>query len=120
MSTLSIHQAASQNQTSLVRSLLIAAPTLLNAKDAKADVNARDSMGWTPLIISGHEPIVIELVAAGADVKAANDNNITPLHYAASKGRVEIGKLLIERGADINARDKANQLPLSATNSLIL
>ncbi|KAH9850290.1 ankyrin repeat-containing domain protein, partial [Lenzites betulinus] len=33
-------------------------------------------------------------------------------HYAASKSRVEIGKTLIARGADINARDRANQLPL--------
>ncbi|TFK98227.1 ankyrin repeat-containing domain protein, partial [Pterulicium gracile] len=33
-------------------------------------------------------------------------------HYAASRSRLEIGKFLISRGADINARDKANQLPL--------
>ncbi|KIJ14443.1 hypothetical protein PAXINDRAFT_79376, partial [Paxillus involutus ATCC 200175] len=33
-------------------------------------------------------------------------------HYAASKSRIEIGRYLIQRGADINARDKANQLPL--------
>ncbi|KAI0076177.1 ankyrin, partial [Panus rudis PR-1116 ss-1] len=33
-------------------------------------------------------------------------------HYAASKARVDIGKLLVARGADINARDKANQTPL--------
>jgi len=91
--------------------------------DQKADVNARDLMGWTPLTIAvsaGHEPIVRELVGAGADVKSANDRGITPLHYAASKGRVEIGRLLIQRGADINARDKASQLPLhraATTNS---
>ncbi|KZT07607.1 ankyrin, partial [Laetiporus sulphureus 93-53] len=33
-------------------------------------------------------------------------------HYAASKSRVDIGRLLIARGADINAKDKANQNPL--------
>ncbi|KAH9997168.1 ankyrin [Russula compacta] len=41
-----------------------------------------------------------------------NDKGITPLHYAASKSRIEIGRFLISRGADINARDKANQHPL--------
>ncbi|KAF9270801.1 ankyrin, partial [Marasmius fiardii PR-910] len=33
-------------------------------------------------------------------------------HYAASKSRISIGKLLISRAADINAKDKANQTPL--------
>jgi 26S proteasome non-ATPase regulatory subunit 10 len=55
---------------------------------------------------------VKELVGSGADVTAANDRDQTALHYAASKGKVEIGQLLISKGADINARDKANQLPL--------
>ncbi|KAF9500083.1 ankyrin [Pleurotus eryngii] len=33
-------------------------------------------------------------------------------HYAASKSRIEIGRFLISRGADVNAKDKANQHPL--------
>ncbi|TRM64756.1 ankyrin repeat-containing domain protein, partial [Schizophyllum amplum] len=33
-------------------------------------------------------------------------------HYAASKARIDIGRFLISRGADINAKDRANQVPL--------
>ncbi|KAJ7036828.1 ankyrin repeat-containing domain protein [Mycena alexandri] len=45
-------------------------------------------------------------------VSRKNGKGLTPLHYAASKSRIDIGKLLISRGADINAKDKANQVPL--------
>ena len=33
----------------------------------------------------------------------------TPLHYAAFTGTVEIAKLLVEKGANINAVDKSKQ-----------
>lgn len=96
-------------------------------------------MGWTPIIIAasaGSVDVVKELIGAGSNVAASNDRDQTALHYAArsvrkrpvvhhykdqltgccvaasSKGYTDIGKLLIEKGADINARDKANQLPL--------
>jgi len=81
----------------------------------KPDLEARDSLGWTALIIaasSGNTEVCSELIGAGASVSASNDREQTALHYAASKGNVEVGRLLIERGADINARDKANQLSL--------
>ncbi|KAK4700678.1 hypothetical protein P7C70_g5568, partial [Phenoliferia sp. Uapishka_3] len=64
--------------------------------------------------MSNNKPDVHRLAreGAGADVTAANDKGLTGLHYAASKGHVSVGRLLISKGADVNTRDKANQLPL--------
>ena len=33
------------------------------------------------------------------------DNHATPLHYACSNGNLDIIKFLIERGADVSAKD---------------
>ncbi len=41
----------------------------------------------------------------GADVNQANVNGLTPLHNASCNGRVSSVKLLLERGADIFARN---------------
>jgi len=64
------------------------------------------------VVSAGQEDVVHELVGAGADVNRKNGMGVTPLHYAASKSRIEIGRFLISREADINARDNANQHPL--------
>lgn len=50
------------------------------------DLEIRDALGWTPLIIaasSGSLDVVKELIGAGADVTAVNDRDQTALHYAA-------------------------------------
>lgn len=44
-------------------------------------------------------------LAAGIDVNAKNDYGATALSFAADKGHVEIARLLIDRGADINVKD---------------
>ncbi|KAJ3934198.1 MAG: ankyrin repeat-containing domain protein [Lentinula lateritia] len=59
-----------------------------------------DGSGWSALHI------------AGRIVKGLPPCKQVRRHYAASKSRLSIGKLLISRGADINAKDKANQTPL--------
>ncbi|KAJ9110465.1 hypothetical protein QFC19_001591 [Naganishia cerealis] len=141
-SSFSVHRAAQEGQTGLVKSLLSQDPKLVNSKDADGrtplhwaamtdnlavlqtilshhpEIDAHDDGGWTPLMIAvsaGQAQAAHELVDAGADVNATNEKGQTPLQvlfYAASKNHLAIGRYLIEKGADINAKDRASQTPL--------
>lgn len=85
----------------------------------EADVNVSTKMGYAPLwfVASRHQEcstnleIAKLLLAAGADTEASPKRVIdgpsgrTPLHVAASKLNAELVKLLVEYGADINAKD---------------
>jgi TonB family protein len=74
-----------------------------------ADINARDSYGWSALyyaVTRNDFNIVKALVEAGADVNAADDLGDTVLMAAARKGNALIVKYLIEKGADVNAKTK--------------
>ena len=79
---------------------------------AKADVNARDSNGHTPLQgcsrSDTHAEVVKLLIAAGADVNARDDTGTTAIEVASmSEGAVKVVNMLIAAGADVNAQDDA-------------
>jgi ankyrin repeat protein len=42
------------------------------------------------------------------------DSGATPLYNAASWGKLDVARLLIEKGADVNARNKSGKTPLAA------
>jgi len=45
------------------------------------------------------------------------DEGATPLHFAAKEGRTETVNLLLDRGADVNAKTENGETPLiAATN----
>jgi ankyrin repeat protein len=48
----------------------------------------------------------------GTDINAKDDWNATPLHYAASKNKVDIVDLLLRHGASVNARMTTGETPL--------
>jgi ankyrin repeat protein len=80
-----------------------------------ADVNAKDSSGWTPLIwacCQGHVQVAKELLDHGADIEAKNRYGETPLHWASRNGHVRVFQALLDHGADIEAKDMYDWTPL--------
>ena len=81
-------------------------PLIANPKTlllgAGANVNAKDTGGWTPLICActnGHTPIVKLLLAGGANVDAKDRAGRTPLRVASDVGHKETARALMEAGA---------------------
>ncbi len=80
-----------------------------------AEVNARTSDGWTPLmiaVINGHAGAARLLLRSGADVNARNGKGWTPLRFAVSMADVEAVRLLLSANADVNTGDEAGDTAL--------
>jgi len=54
----------------------------------------------------GYTEFIESLIKAGANVNSTNNVGMTPLMEASSFGHTEIARILIENGADLNARSK--------------
>jgi len=73
-----------------------------------ADINAQDNRGYTPMYMATYQDskdLVELLTAKGATPQST-------IHLAASAGDLARVKSLIEKGTDINARDKGGETPL--------
>ena len=105
VTTPEVHNAAIFGDMPRVRSILLADPSA---------VNARDEFGFTALHgVAGEEQLDMAryLVERGADVNARNDKGATPLHCAANP---KMAKLLASLGADLNAATNEGDTPLIA------
>lgn len=87
---------------------------LLIEKGAKVDTKNND--GITPLIAAtakGNIDIVNIFINKSAMIDVKEDEyGWTALHIAANKGFANIAKVLLDKGADPNAQDKAGNIPL--------
>ena len=94
------------------------------AKQLLADdvLNARTADGFPPVglaIFFGHGALARWLIEQGADVNAAaqNPQRVTPAHAAAATCDRETMRMLLERGADPNARQQMDYTPLHGAAS---
>jgi len=97
----------------------------------KSCLNMRNKQGRTALHLASryyHPSIVALLLTFGADVKAQDKDNMTPLHLALrgppmlgfvvhDERSNPIAQLLLAHGASVHARDKNNQTPLHVASS---
>jgi ankyrin repeat protein len=86
--------------------------------EARADVNAADPHGWTPLHFAAEEVLpqfASLLIAKGANVDLKDDEGNTPLHRAvfSARGRGEVVALLRKAGAKDDAKNKGGETPKS-------
>ena len=73
--------------------------------------------GMTPLLFAardGRLDAANVLVAAGANLNAADPNGMTPLMMATTNGHIAVAHLLVDRGADVKAADWYGRTPLWA------
>jgi ankyrin repeat protein len=106
-----LHEAAKVASISKIQRLI----------DCGADVEARNNKGSTPLLFSLYAfdspveiviPTVQCLLHNGASIVAADDEGMTPLHVAASRGEVQLIEELLNKGAQINAKTSRGETPL--------
>ncbi len=76
----------------------------------------RQGNNWGALhyaVFNGHQKLVEELIARGANVNARSPNLSTPLILAAREGRDDLARLLLESGANPKAQNDWGDTPLT-------
>lgn len=84
----------------------------------KLDVDTKNRDGKTLLALfcdtlrSDAEDIINYLISHGADLESKDHEGFTPLLTAARNNKGNIAKLLIDKGADVNAKTNTNDVAL--------
>jgi peptide-methionine (S)-S-oxide reductase len=79
---------------------------------AAASAPRERQFALTLAAVRGNAPAIRFLVGIGIDVNAVSSDlysHATPLHHAVSSGSLQAVQVLVDAGADLNARDTAHQ-----------
>jgi ankyrin repeat protein len=107
-----LHTAIQTSRSDVVRVLL----------SFGADINVRNrNSGHTPLhqcVLSGDAEFIrwymsMAILHENFDIDARDFQQRTPLHYAATIGHVEAAQMLLQRGAQVDARDSKGNTALN-------
>jgi ankyrin repeat protein len=108
-----LHAAAHNGDLEMVRVLL----------DYGVDVNSQNDGHCTPLDFAsrnGHRNdsrVVQFLIEHGADLNTrASRSGFAPLHRASKNGRIEVVRLLVEHGVNVEVQDKYGRTPLDVAS----
>ncbi|MEJ6982311.1 ankyrin repeat domain-containing protein [Pedobacter sp. P351] len=105
---LNIHESAAVGKFDSLASNIYKNPEL---------INSFSDDGFTPLGLAcyfGHEDSARYLLLKGAEVNACSKNgfNVYPIQSAVAANNIEIAKILLEAGADVNVRQISGVTPL--------
>jgi ankyrin repeat protein len=79
--------------------------SLLLTEKAQCQAEENETSALLRAVNLGHHEIVGQLLRYGASTEERDKFKRTPLFLAASKGLVDVMKVLVEAGADVNAKD---------------
>jgi ankyrin repeat protein len=84
-----------------------------------ANMEAKDHQGCNPVYYAFWKPDILRLLLElGAEVNEAYPDGSTLLHWAVMRQAKETIKVLVQHGADVNARDKAGDTPQKIAESV--
>ncbi|PWW73471.1 ankyrin, partial [Tuber magnatum] len=102
-----LHWAAKGQNPEIVLDLLASNPNLINDRCIAWKSPLHLAAAW------GNIGVVQGLLLGGAQVRATDDFGMTPLHYAAKQGDIQIVEMILrDRGVDVNAEDHLGRTPL--------
>jgi Ankyrin repeats (many copies) len=113
--------AAALGRADLVRSMMAeggsASPSLVNLHWLRlsSDPESHVERAFVWACRFGRTPVVELLLEHGIDPATRDDDAMTGLHWAAANGHVEVVKLLTERGAPLEARNRWGGTVLDST-----